>query len=282
MLLPLHVDGLDLRRSDNELWTWRGTLDWPLFGRHLNEGESVTRAILRDRRSVGANIVCCAGMLSWWEGLTPSHPNYWPELRHFADICAEEDMRLCLVVFCDTRSIMPNVSDQVPHWDRIQAHLGDKPNVLLVGVNQPGHPSQSIDPLITHGSSFSGQLCARDNPLESGNPVLPALDFSCYCSSRNPVKGWVEVGSSMWYVVNGWSDGQWTGVHQPSVLFEPLHCRPTDWTGDPGIWRQLARSLSFRGTVGGNFYSNQCSIAELFSGIERDCAVEFLGNIPKP
>lgn len=273
--------------EDGKPFVWRGTLDWPLYGRFLNEGVDVTRGVMADRRSVGANTICCAGMLGWWPGLNPSNPQYWDSLRPFVELAEQQDMRICFVVFCDTATLMPDRASMEAHYERFLVTLGDKTNVTFVGVNQPGHHTQSRDcnPLrFSKPPSFPSLLCARDNPLEQGNPTLPAQDFSCYCSRRDYPKGYIEVGSSMFYVVEGWADAGivWQGSHQASVLFEPLHCRPHDWTGSPGVWRQLARSLAFAGTAGGNFYSDQCSQAALLTDVERMCAVEFCGNLPTP
>jgi hypothetical protein len=80
---------------------------------------------------------------------------------------------------------------------------------------------------------------------------------------------------SMWTVVND-------ATRCASLMFEPPPAgRQPRWT-DPGKWRQFGRSLCFTGTAGGNVYADQCAQAELLTGAVRDCAVEYLGNSPKP
>jgi hypothetical protein len=266
-------------------WIWRGTLDWMLYGRHLSEGEAVSRRIIQDRRSVGANTVCCAGNLfSWHPALRPDNPQSWSELRPFVDMAAEEDMRVCFVVFCTTTQLMPGMGSQLAHWERFVTTLGDKINVTLVLVNQPGYPDQrDFDSLAfskIQVGTFPQLLCARGNPGEQENPRMPAWDFSCYCSSRDELK-YAETGSSMHYIVDGWGPGQsWQGTRQVSILFEPPHAHEIGTWSDPSVWRQLGRSLCFKGTGGGNFYSDQCAQAQLLIGRQRACAIEFLGNIP--
>ena len=83
---------------------WRGTLDWPLYGRFLNEGATVASSIVTDRRAVGANTICVGAQLSWWPGLNPTNPLWWDQWRPFAQLCADQQMRLCIVVFCDTKT----------------------------------------------------------------------------------------------------------------------------------------------------------------------------------
>jgi hypothetical protein len=265
-------------------------LDWALRGRQLNEGLEVARTIVRDRRSVGANIICTAGMganaiASGGTWPNPSNPAYWSTLRDFSLMVEQEGLQLCHVVFCDTATLMPDLGSMLAHWERYLVTLGDRPDLFVI-ANQPGHPSQSgqLDPRVfSKPASFPQLLCARNNPMEDANPLLPPMDFSCYCCSRDPNR-WMTIGSSMAYVINGWPGtlDQWPGVHGPSVLFEPWHARPNQWTSDPGLWRQIARSLCFQQNIGGNFYSDQCAQSQVLSGIERNCAVEYLGNIPTP
>ena len=261
-------------------WTWRGTLTWPLYGKFLNEGENVVRSVLRNRRDVGANTVCCAGMLSWGSPFTPAHPQYWSGLRSFVELAEQELLRVCFVVFCDTRSIMPDLATQRAHWERFYVTLGDKTNATLVLTNQPGHPSQAIDVMAfappPSVAGFPPLLAARHNPLEDQRPITPAWAFSAFCGKRNDPNWFMEAGGlSMWTVVN---DLQ--GTHGVTVFFEPPPCgRQAQWT-DPGKWRQLARSLCFKGTAGGNFYSDQDARAEMYAGVTHACALEYLGNIP--
>ena len=275
--------------ENGQPWIQRGCLDWPLYGRFLNGGEAYARSIFRDRRSVGANTIALAGMLAWPDlGFNPTHPHYWTSLSRFAQIADEESIRLQWVVLCDTRELMPDLNSQIAHWERFLTHLGAAYNCTFVVANQPGHDSQTITRADTRLflKAFSHQLCSRDNPHESENPVLPPMDFSCYCSSRDPYKGYVEVGSSMWYVVHGWPKPEgnqtWDGTQQVSILFEPyrIEASPSNGWDDPGKARQLARSLAFEGTGGGNCYSRQGRNAEVFTGVTRDCYVEYLGNIP--
>jgi hypothetical protein len=265
-------------------FTWRGDLCWPLYGKYLALGEGAAREIFIDRRSVGANTVCVAGMLTWGYPFSPDTPSYWDKLRRFVDIAAEESMRVCFVVFCDTATLMPDRAAQLAHWERFYVTLGDKDNVTLVLVNQAGHPSQNLrqdeidqfqKPQPVAG--FPALLAAKNNPFEDNPVPNPAWDFSVFCTKRNEPHWYIEAGGvSMWTVVHD-------QAYAPAVMFEPIRA------GDkypealsPGKWRQLGRSLCFEGTVGGNLYSDQSSQAVPFSGTIRNCAVEFLGNIPKP
>lgn len=285
--LTLSSDGLRLN-SGSSPFIWRGILDWPLYGRYLNEGSAVVREVLKDRRSVGANIVCCGAQLGWWPNLHPGNPGWWPGWRPFVDLCSEEGMRVCPIVFCDTATYPQ--ADYEAHWVRFYTQLGDKSNVVLVGMNQPGHPSQDNKGLVDSGvlgrlavksiAGFPPLLFARENPYEGANPILPAGDFTLYCEDRN-INRWMETGASMAYVVWGWGPGEsWQGSRRASVLFEPWHAKPYGESGNPWYWRARARELSAPGTVGGNFYSDQCAKSQLLTDGERACAVEYLGNIP--
>ncbi len=272
-------------------WTWRGTLDWAWLSRFFHEGEAVARQILVDRRSVGANTICTAAMSSWSDLDPRAMLNYWDDqrgIRRACDLAAEEAMRLCFVVFTTTRQLgFTDLASQKNHWERFYVTLGDKPNVTLVLVNQPGQTDQpGFDPMAFERTqpvaSFAPLLCARANPSTDNNPPIPAWDFSCFCCTRDEDR-WMTIGSSMAYVVNGWPKSvEWAGTKGASVLFESWHATPGTVFCDPGLGRQIGRSLCFKGTVGGNAYGDQLAASALLTGEERDYTIELLGNIPAP
>lgn len=302
-------DQLQLMDGDQP-FVQRGTLDWPLFARLLIEGEPVFGEILADRRSVGANTVALATMWSRYQMLHWAvWPDdvYWGALRTAARIAHEEGMRLQWIVFASTKpglewvgmpagSHWPGIIGidyQKAHWERLCVTMGDSANVSYILANQPGHPDQPTPTsaelktfVVPQTGDFPKPLVARNNPHEDKNPILPPLDFSCYCSSRKFPKGVAELGYSMWNIVWGWQNqAEWPGTRQASILFEPARVSEDpsnsgyEWA-NPGRWRQMARSLCFEGTNGGNFYSDQNRYALPLTGITRNCAVEFLGNIP--
>lgn len=280
----LHVDGLDLKTGDGESFVWRGTLTWSLYGRCLYEGLESARRVVLDRRSVGANTICCSLMLSWGFPFGPSHPQFWTMLTRFVRMCADEEMRLCLIVFADTKLIMPDQPSQLAHWQRVYTHLGAESHVTLVLANQPGHHTQSIDVMAFQPppsvAGFPPLLAARENPLEDNPPRLPPWSFAAFCTKRNDPNWFMEAGcGSMWYTVNGF--GSYPGTHCPTVVFEsvPFGRRP-EWT-DPNKARQFGRSCCFRGTIGANAYSDYDARSELYpAGLVRDCVTEMLGNLP--
>lgn len=277
--IKLNPDRLNFTLDDNP-WTWRGTLTWSLFGKAVNMGIEAARPVVVDRRSVGANTICCSSMLSWGHPVNPSSPNYWETLTPFVHMLRDEGMRLCLIVFADTKSLMPDEGSQKAHWERMYTHLGAEDNVTFLLANQPWHPSQSINvynfdkPKSIAG--FPAQLAMRDNPNEDVPPTLPPWDFSAFCSKRNEPFWFMEAGCvSMWTIVND-------HTHSATILFEPPPCgRRAEWT-DPGKWRQFGRSICMRGSAGANFYSDHDARSDVYTGITRDCAVEFLGNLPNP
>ena len=262
-------------------FVWRGSLTWSLYGRVLAQGLEAGRAVLRDRRTVGANTVCCSLMLSWAFPFTPASPGFWEMLTPFVHMAADEGMRVCFIVFADTRTIMPDRATQQAHWQRVYTHLASEDTVTLVLANQPNHGTQAIDPFAFAAppsvGGFPAMLAARDNPLGDAVPTLPPWGFSAFCSKRSEPNWYMEAGCvSMWTIVHD-------HTHGPTILFEPPPCgRRPEWT-DPGKWRQLARSLCFNGTCGGNFYSDFDARSEVYPpGVVRDSAVEFFGNIPLP
>lgn len=291
--------------EDGEPWVQRGCLVWPLLGVLMNDGELAYRNVLVDRRSVGANTLTFGMMWSRHPMLHPSNPVYWDSLTPLARIAHEEGMRLQPIVFASTadringRPVewlgmppgvfwpgMPALSAQRAHWDRVLAHLGAEPNVnTFVVANQPGHRDQPTPSPTETGlfpKMFPHQLICRSNPNEEQNPPLPVADFSGACTSRKYPKGVGELATSMWYYINPWRDGTWAGTGSLTVLIEPPKVEPGEVWENPGLWRQMARQLCVKGVGGGNFFSLQDRYAQPLSGLTRMCAVEFLGNIPRP
>jgi hypothetical protein len=199
----------------------------------------------------------------------------------------EEGMRVCFTVFADTKVLMPDAGAQMAHWERVYTHLGGESNVTLLGVNQPGHSTQAIDPFMLNEppsvAGFPSLLAMRDNPMEDGMPSAPPWKLSAFCSKRNDPHWWAEGGGFSMATATQIGHSGIPPTRGATVLFEPPPAgRHPDWT-DPGKWRQFGRSLSFKGTVGGNFYSDYDARSEVYpEGVVRACAVEFLGNIPQP
>lgn len=288
--LTISADKLTFLESGKP-WVQRGTLSWPIYGRHLRHGSDYARTFFRDRKSVGANTVACAGMLGWADlGFGPHTPGYWDQLHPFCDIAEQEGIRLQWVVFCDTKQLMPDQATRLAHWERFLVHLGARTNTTFVVANQPGHPTQAIRPeqTVEFHKPFPHQLIARNNPFEGHNPVVPCADFSLYCSSRSELgdgyRGWALSGTDLWYIVNGWPEAphEWGGTHQVSVLFERYRVELNTLWADPAKARWGARCLTAKGTGGGNHYSREDRDAVPYTGVTRACAVEFLGNIPTP
>lgn len=285
--LIVSADRMRLTLADGSPFVWRGTLDWSLYSRYLHEGEAVARSLAIDRRSVGANTICCAHLLSWAHPLplTPATPNLFEKLPAFADLLASEGLRLNLNVFNDTASLMPDQGSQLAHWERVYVTLADKDNVTLLLGNAQHHSSQAIDfsvfPKPPSVAGFPALLAAIENPLEDNPPPSPPWDFSCFAGKRSVPFWFMEAGCvSMWTIVHD-------NVHGASLMYEPPPCgRPgevySDTALDAGNWRQFARSHCFTGTIGGNFYADQLAESVPLTGQVRNCAVEYLGNLPQP
>lgn len=281
--------------EDGRAFVWRGFIDYPIYGHYLTEPDDRrVAALMADRRSVGANTITCALMLDWSNmgALQLFDDRFFQRLRPFVDLAGNEGVRLELIAFTGVDSLMPDQATQLAHWERIGVTLGDKPNVSLMVSNQPGHAGNTRIDVGAFGKipGFPAILCCRSNPNESENPPMPALDYSGYCSARTDVKGFIEVGSSMYYVVHGWGPGTaWDGTHQVSLLSEPWGAAETprnNRRSDPGLFRQLGRSLCFRGTGGGKFLcdagGSRSELLDATRPVQRACAIEFLGNIPHP
>lgn len=292
--------------EDGQPWVQRGCLDWPAFGILMNDGELAYRNLLVDRRLVGANTVTVGLMWSRHPGLHPSNPKFWNSLTPMAHIAREEGMRVQPIVLASTADRingqpvewlgmngtpwpgLPDLGAQRAHWDRVLTHLGAESNVnTFIVANQPGHRDQPIpspEQTALFPKAFPQQLICRSNPFEDQNPPLPVADFSGVDTKRKMPFAVGEVAWSFWNYINGFVDqAKWPGTRSVTVLLEPppVDEVENEWA-NPGWWRQIGRQLCLEGCGGGNFYSKQNRYGLPLTGVTRMCAVEFLGNIPRP
>ncbi len=293
-LAPLHIDGLAFVDATGHEFRWKGVTDFVLFSRYVH-GEDIT-PVLKDRRSVGANLVRTFGMLASWGNPASSsadgvihfypqdYPDYFDKLRSFLDLLKLYELRCEFVVFADAQIVMPDQGQQLAHWNRVAVSIGDKTNVLLQVVNQG--KKNGVDPTVFPNpqDAWPNLLASRDSGMEADNPPAPnGFAYSAYTSSRGDIKWFVEQGSSMYYLIYGWGPGEpWQGTRQVSILDEPMGASETNQPGrrsnDPALFKQLARSLVWGN--GATFHCDDCVMSVPLGARQHAAAVEFLGNLP--
>jgi len=136
---PLHVDRPAIRDAQNQCWQWRGFTDFLLFYRYLC-GVDIT-PFLDERIGLGANILRCFSMVGWDEcdpRFYPAlFPNYYTQLRDFADVLADRGLRLELTVFADAQIVMPSATDRQLHLHDCLDSLQGCWNVVIEISNEP-------------------------------------------------------------------------------------------------------------------------------------------------
>lgn len=119
VLERLHVDGVTFRTASGQEWIWKGCSDFLLYQRFL-DGEDLT-GVLDERRDLGANLLRVFGMAHVIERFHPQDygARYFEALPEFAALLARHGFYVEFVVFADAQIIMPSVSDQQAHFQRV-------------------------------------------------------------------------------------------------------------------------------------------------------------------
>jgi hypothetical protein len=159
------------RQKTGERFTAIECSDFNLYGRYLQEGEDVVRAVLEERASIGFN------MLRVWTAywgppqfeaeigrLVPAeHPEMYQRLPDFLLLCASYGLYVELTAF--TGNVIAG------HWDALGAVLPDCPNVLLELVNEHGAYPSDLDP--QQFAPLPGVVCSHGSSASQAVPVRP-------------------------------------------------------------------------------------------------------------
>ena len=127
------------------------------------------KPILQQRHDLGFNMLRVFGSFNGSLGhFVPAEhgDEYWTELPKFMDLAATYGFYVEFTVFADTTQWLPNVNDQIGHYNRVRLTLSDKTNVLIEAVNEANQTINKTDslPLLSmsatlnssHGSNGTG------------------------------------------------------------------------------------------------------------------------------
>src|SRR5262249_40839338 len=102
---PLHIERPAMRDDTGACWQWRGFSDFLLLYRFLT-GVDI-QPFLVERVGLGANVLRVFSMVGWDECVPPFYPENWPDyytqLRAFADLLADHGPRLGPTIFADSQ-----------------------------------------------------------------------------------------------------------------------------------------------------------------------------------
>src|SRR5215468_8650198 len=114
---PLTVARPAIRDDTGACWQWRGFTDFLLFYRWLCVID--IQPFLDERLALGANILRCFSMVGWDECDPPfspaSFPEYYSQVRSFADALAARGLRLEFTLFADAQIVMPDATERKEH-----------------------------------------------------------------------------------------------------------------------------------------------------------------------
>lgn len=169
-LPALVVRGSYFALETGERFTAIECSDFQAFSRFLN-GEDIT-PVLTERRALGFNMLRVFGMCRNMFDLNPhAYPDYYETLREFVARVLRSGLYVEFTVFPDCALVMPDIVDQMAHWDRVctvlrpfawgclvelQNEADQKPNRIDASAFR-----QPSDLIASHGSNGSQALPVR-------------------------------------------------------------------------------------------------------------------------
>lgn len=236
--------------------------EFSLYKRYL-DGESLNY-LLEERRACGFNClrVWLLNTTVIPGGLLPGqYSNFYSELPRFAALLSSYGFYVEFTVFTQTKSLMPNVDDQMKHWEQVIKNLQGVPNVLLELVNEyDQHDNDCSDKLpradgiiCSHGSGGADQLGKQ-----------PFWDYTQY--HTNDLNEWQrKVGHNAMEIADG---------HKiPCVSNENMRYPDRDSSTIHAYDAAAGATLL---TAGACFHSQGGKFSRPFDDIEKLAAVEWV------
>jgi hypothetical protein len=255
--------GGSFRLKTGERFTAIQCSDFNLYGRYLQEGDDVVRAVLAERADVGFNL------LRVWTAYTggpkftaeighlvpAEHPDYYDRLPGFLALCASYGLYVELTAF--TGDVIPG------HWEALGAVLPNCSNVLLELVNEHGAYPSNLDP--RRFAPLEGVVCSHGSSASQAVPVRPWWHYE--------TSHWVNVyewqrktgHNSMEFCVG--ADGL-VASHVPCLANE--NTRPDQDANEIHFYDAAAGAALL--CAGSCFHSPSGKKSALFSDHDRDCA----------
>lgn len=243
-------------QNDGHEWQYHGATAFALFQRYL-DGENITPLVLVYKDG-GVNTLRVLGMWGF-QDFNPARygEKYWSSLGSFADVLAQNGMRLEFVVFADAQRILPNEASQQAHFNRVVATLSGRWNVFIELANE--YSINGIDP-----RSFSRPTTASSAGSGPGGDVNGTeWDYATYHPNR----------PDNWYTV------MWVpNSSVPLVIDEPMGAAEFNQPGrrdnNPDHFYQFGKLIYTLNVAGATFHSENGLYALPLGPTERECMTQ--------
>lgn len=228
-------------------WRWKGVSAFKAYQHWLLHRDQLG-AFLTDLRRISNTdfVLRVFGMYNGGIGrfLPQEHPNYYEQLRPFAEHLAALGFRMEFVIFADRQNIMPQDVPATAHAQKIYTALEGVPNVLIEWMNEPWKNGDFFA-YINRKNITSARGSGQDAEI-----IKPVLDYITNHSPRDDE--WPRKAK------NCYEDSELAGV--PSVADEPMGLAEIDIPGsrsssisDFGDYFNVASLLANGGTIHGTF-----------------------------
>jgi len=253
-----------------------GVTDFLLYKRYL-DGEDID-AILRERTLYRFNAVRIIGMVNSFSHWYPQEygQRYYDALPAFYQKLADYGLYGYFTVFADTEIVMPKQADQVAHFGKVVAQLGQCPNSLGELVNEPyAHENATANPhafprpqgVAFSSGSYNDVLGAKVTPP-------PHWDFHDFHVPRKDVK---RVADQCMSTNPNYLAGMAVLSGEPDKFGGPNAMNPKVYLTNPDEARQMRDTA--RGTACGYIYHTSAGVWSLpWNDVEHRCADASVGR----
>jgi hypothetical protein len=173
-------------RENGDRMTLIGSSDFSLFKRYLDNDYPTLDPVIAQRQELGFNIlrvwllnqsVVAFRNVVQQDMIHPNqYPNFYEKLNKFADYLGMKGFCAEFTVFTQTRTLMPDASDQQNHLDRTADAVRGIKNVILETVNE----NDQHDNTIANLSRPSGVIISHGSNGADATGVRPTWDYELY------------------------------------------------------------------------------------------------------
>lgn len=278
------VSGHDFINASGR-WFMKGCTDFLLYKKYL-DGEDI-RPLLKERADLGVNCVRVIGMVSSFSHWYPQEygDRYYDELPAFFRLLESYGLYCYFTVFADTQVVMPDINDQLRHFDRVVAKMRECENTIGELVNEPyAHDNATDNPHLfnaPYGVAFSGG--SYNDQL--GNQLRPVPKWESFHDFHTPRDGHKPGGFKYCadQVMAAHPEYKYRGKAvlsgEPQKFADPGDPTKGGSTlSDPTQARMMAGSA--RGTACGIVFHTPAGVfSRPFNGVERACAEAWFAEL---
>jgi hypothetical protein len=299
-LSRLHADAFGFKTDADQPVIWAHTSGFRDLDRMLRGQQNQVRAVLAQSQDQGANGRRVFAMKQNWavkvNGIwqdgpdhtwPKEHPDFFGQVERLADLYAEFNHYLNMVVLVNARSVMPDIDQQLAFWDEFVDLARKYPHMILSLANERDAHDNAVD--AWRFPQPDGVLASSGSNGGGANPPQPIWGGRWGYAELHPERreNRPSLGTTtLFFAVHGYSEGadSWPGTQITTVASEPLgFAEPEDnepgyrRTSDPDVAWLLGVGCAWGG--GGTGLSTDGIESTLLRPTQDACMRAFLAGV---